>query len=298
MLATSLGRRSAAADTAHSLASIGNWELVSLLGEGRWSRVYRARPAGSPAHRPADYAVKLLKTEHASDRLAVSLLQRESYVASAVFHPHVMSVLNSHVDRPPFFLVLPFSPGSTAADWLAASTLQAVPQVLWIVRQAASGLKALHQAGWLHADLKPANLWVARDGHVTLIDLGLARRLDSPECGAPQTLAGTMAYVSPEMIQGEFLGPASDVYSLGVTLFELLTGRLPFASADPAELADAHLAQDPPEPRSLAPHVTARVARLLKRMLAKVPSRRPDVAELIEVLFDLEIDTFDERLAA
>lgn len=306
MLATSLGRRSAvaASDNARPWPVIGNWDLLDLLGEGRWSRVYRARPANTPAHRPADYAIKVLKPECAADKLALNLLQRESFVASKVANPHVMSVLTSHVDRPPFYLVLPFAAGTTVADWLAtgkrgahAPSWPPVPHVLWIARQAATGLQALHQAGWLHTDLKLENLYVARSGHVTLIDLGLARRLHSRECQAPETLAGTMAYVSPEMIQAEELQPASDVYSLGICLFELLTGRLPFVCDNAADLAAAHLTQVPPEPRKLAPHLTPRLVRLLKRMLAKCPARRPAVAELIETLLALEIDTFDERAA-
>ncbi|MDA1049650.1 MAG: serine/threonine-protein kinase [Planctomycetota bacterium] len=278
--------------------TIGPWQLVRLLGEGAWTEVYRARPASSTREETADYVVKVLKPSCQNDPLAIQLLQREVFVARQVRHPHLSSILSAHTDHAPRFVVMPNIDGISAADALTEAGRFIVPQGLWIVRQTAEGLQALHQHGWLHGDVKPANIIVSANGHATLVDLGLARALDASR-SSDEPLTGSMAYACPEAFNPHVpFGPGSDVYSLGITLYELLTASRPFNDQDPTDLAAAHLTRLIPDPRLLVPQLPPRVSRLLRHMLAKDPLRRPAVPELIDWLVDLEVATFSERWAA
>jgi serine/threonine-protein kinase len=273
--------------------------VIELLGEGAWSKVYRARPRETASDAPADYALKLAKTIDGRLATAARLLQREARVARMIAHPHLTSVLAAHLRRPPYYLVLPFLEGASLQAALEAAERLAIPHALWIARQAATALQALHEQGWVHGDVKPSNLLIAADGHTTLLDLSLARRADGHGGRSDAPWAGTLAYAAPETF-GTLLpyGPASDVYSLGATLYEMWTGSRPFPATTAGELAQAHLNAPPPDPRRHNPRLPHRAVRLLRSMLAKEPTERPVGAELVAWLMDLEIDTFDDRWAA
>lgn len=275
--------------------TIGPWQIVAPLGEGRWTQVFRARPQGCPADWPSDYAVKVIKPSLLGDPLAKCLLQREAYVGRQISSPHLIPILSTQVDATPYFVVMPYLEGSTLEELLQGTPQLALPQALWIVRQTAEAFSVLHTAGWLHADVKPSNIFISPQGHATLIDLGLARRAEQFRRDDQQCVSGTPSYTAPEMYcTAQPLGPASDMYSLGVTLYQMLTGRLPFVETDPCTLAVAHMQQALDDPRKLRPQLPPRVAWLLRRMLAKEPLRRPTASELSSLLIELEIENFEE----
>lgn len=278
-------------------AQLGAWQLLREIGRGAWTIVYQARPINR--HTGAgDYALKVLAPEFADDRQAKAMLQREARVARQVTHPHLTTVLSSELDKPPHYLVTPYYAGATLKQTLELGERLPTPHALWIVRQTAEALSALHDAGWLHMDINAGNILVAATGHATLIDLGLARRLED-EASTKQCIAGTPACMAPELFQANMtLSPAADIYSLGVVLYQLLVGTLPFEDDDPMQLVAAHLETPPPSLRQRLPHVPTRLARLVRRLLAKEPLRRPAIDELIATLADLEIETFAERLVA
>lgn len=276
---------------------LGAWELMGEIGRGAWTIVYQARPAGCTTP-GGDYAVKILAPEHQRDRLAVALLQREAYVSRQVTHPHLTTVLASEFDTAPRYLVTPYYSGATLQQTISQGDRLPTPHALWIVRQIAEALAALHAAGWLHLDVNSANILVAPTGHATLIDLGLARRIDEAT-SSRESIAGTPASMAPELFQTSLpVTAAADVYSLGVVLYQLLVGTVPFEDDDPMDLVASHLETPPPSLRQRLPHIPTRLARLVRRLLAKEPLRRPSVNELIAVLTDLEIETFAERLVA
>ena len=235
--------------------TIGPWHLVRLLGEGAWTEVYQARPTTSAREDTADYVVKLLKPNRQDDPLAIQQLQREVFVARQVRHPHLSSILSAHTDNVPRFVVMPYVDGISLANALQEAGRFMVPQALWFVRQTAEAMQALHQAGWLHGDIKPANIIVSASGHATLVDLGLARSLATSR--SPQELlTGSMFYACPEVFNPNVpFSSVSDVYSLGITLYELVTGSRPFTDEDPADLAAAHLTRAVPDPRLVAPQL-------------------------------------------
>lgn len=275
--------------------TVGAWELVDLLGQGPLASVYRARPAANaPAGEPG-YAIKLLRPEWQGDYRGLSLLARELQVARKVVHPHLVPILAAGLTETPYYLAMPLLEGRSLAAWLDEGPLD-LPVALWIARQTAEALDALHAAGWTHGDVKPSNIQVSTSGHATLIDLGFARSAAERCTLTDRPVLGTVQYMAPELLSSMWTADIrSDVYSLGVTLFEMFTGRAPFDAEDVAELAAQHRQDLPGDLRSLVPHLPTRAARLVQHMLAKQPLRRPLPQELIRRLTVLEIETFAER---
>lgn len=279
------------------LGQIGPWRLVKQAAEGKLCRVYQAQPAEGAANRSAGYALKVLKESSQNDAAAIEVMRREAIVGRKVSHPHLISILSAHVGAAPYFVVMPWLAGATLAEMLAGGNRPPLPVTLWIARQAAEALEALNAAGWMHADVKPSNLFVSPSGHVTLLDLGFARRPEETGSAVDRSVCGTVHYIAPEMVTSA-LRPdiRSDIYSLGVTLYELLAGRPPFDGPDLASLAEQHRQAEPPELRSIAPQLPLGVSRLVHSMLAKEPLRRPQTPrELVDRLAALEIETFAER---
>ena len=281
---------SAATAAAVRVARLGKWELTRLVGQGRFSRVYRARPLGSGSDSLGDYAIKTLEPLHKSDPLARAMLAREAAVCAAVRHAHLISVLADHSAESPAFVVMPFCEGFTLARFMPGSPAMAVSTVCWIARQTAEALAGLHDSGWLHGDVRPANILLSPQGHATLLSLGLCRRLGTAECQPSDWLAAAPAYSAPEAFaNGIALSAASDIYSLGVVLYELLASRPLFDTDSRAELSHAHRRLAPRNIRQHNSNVPGELAQLLKQMLAKEPLRRPAAAEVIRLLAEMEI---------
>jgi serine/threonine-protein kinase len=150
-------------------------------------------------------------------------------------------------------------------------------------------MRELHRQGWIHGDIKPSNIMVGSNGHATLLDLGLAQRLNPAETEPLPALRGTLQFAAPEVLTDSgYCCAASDVYSLGVTLFWMLSGRPPFTASAPEQMVGAHLYRDPPDVRTVNPRLTAEVAELIQRMLDKRPEHRPQDDELLALLSRLE----------
>jgi len=246
---------------------------------------------------PPAYAIKCLRPELEHEARAVAFLAREAAVAQSVKNRRIIPVFASQLDRPPYFLVMPLLEGQDLASYLGRMGRLSIPQALWIARQTAEGLAALHSQGWMHGDVKPSNIFLSPLGQATLLDLGFARRLDPPEPTNASWLLGTLTYMAPEKITSTLRADIrSDLYSLGVIFYEMLAGRPPFTHAQPGDLARAHLQEVPPEITRFRPYIPRRLVALLRRLLAKDPLRRPQTPEeLVERLVDLEIATFDTR---
>ena len=225
-------------------------------------------------------------------------MQREAIVGQSVSHPHLIPILFAGVQQTPRFVVMPWLEGATLEQRIAAGQNFDLPRVLWIARQTAEALDALHQSGWMHSDIKPSNMMISPEGHVTLLDLGFARRSDESGSAVDRCVLGTFHYIAPELLTSAIRADIrSDIYSLGAVLFRILTGRLPFESNDLAELATQHKQSLPPNLNRIAPHLPAGLTRLIHAMLAKDPLRRPQSPrEVSETLARLEIETFTERL--
>jgi serine/threonine protein kinase len=280
--------------------------------------VFAAQPADREPAGWAPYAVKRLSERHRDNPLAIACLQREAAVHAEVRHTRLVPLLAAHVDRPPFYVVMPLLAGTSLDRWhvaapgrdarlklgetcpraLSKSVLPlSVTMCLCVARQVAEALAALHDRGWVHADIKPGNIFLSPCGQATLLDLGFARRAGELRERVRRPLLGAPAYLAPEAFTSAHgVDARSDLYSLGVTLFELLSGRPPFSGATEGDLALHHLSTAAPDLRRLVPQLPLEVARLVDELLAKQPLRRPHSArELVERLVALEILTFDDR---
>lgn len=282
---------------------LDRWQLTRLLHNGSLSRIYLAQPFDVPADGApaAAYAVKVMQPAWENDPRAVALFRREAALGRQLGHPNLIGVLASHVSAPPYYLVMPYLEGQTLAEYRRGSRPLAANELLWIVRQTAEALEYLDRQGLIHGDIKPANIHVSPSGHVTLLDLGFSRRVGGGGTGAgsvgeQQPLLGTANYLAPELIVSA-LGAdiRSDLYSLGVTMYEMLAGRLPFEAADLAALATLHMQAAPASLRGLAPQTSPELAQLVHALLAKNPLRRPQSpSELVERLMRLEMDAMAE----
>ncbi|MCA9211619.1 MAG: serine/threonine protein kinase [Planctomycetales bacterium] len=282
------------------IATIGNWLIEGHTNSGTLTDLYLARPTGCPPDWPSDYVLKVLKAPYDSDELALGTLHREAEVGGNVTEQHIVPILECGLIKPPYYLVMPRLNGASVNKAIAAIGRISVPQALWIARQTAMALKGLHKQGWIHADVKPSNIVVSPEGHATLIDFGCALRPDEPMLSWDRPVVGTLHYIAPEMFTSTSATDCrSDIYSLGVSLFEMLSGELPFAYGDQSRLIQAHLHEQPADLRQLHSHIPSNVAELVAMMLAKDPLKRPQTArELIDRLTDLEIETLDIRVAA
>jgi len=282
---------------------LDEWELERLGGQGSLACVYRGRGVvrGRPkvagvAAQAETVAVKVLRRRWEQRPQASSLLAREVEVSREVRNRHLISILDSHLEAAPYYVVMPWLEGETLEWLLARGRRPSVPVALWLARQVAEALGALHTRGWMHGDVKPGNLFVSSTGHATLVDLGFCRRTKEVADVKRRELVGTVNYIAPEALTSS-LAPdiRSDLYSLGVTLYETLAGRLPFVGDNLADLALQHRQAIPPDLRALVPGLNRGVAHLVHRLLAKDPLRRPQTpAELMRMLVGLEIETFEE----
>src|SRR6266851_3556855 len=205
---------------------IPGYELLDRLGGGLLTHVFSARDCA--ADRAC--AVKVLRVEWQDQPTGIKLLQREARAGLAVQHPHLVRLLHTHVSRSPYFLVMELLPGESLRRRLRRDYRLDVPTSLWIVRQSAEALAALHRAGFLHGDVKPENIRLVSDGTASLIDLGFAHRPgENTHFFHKGYVLGTANYLAPELCGREPSDdPRSDLFGLGVTFFELLTGQLPY----------------------------------------------------------------------
>jgi len=255
--------------TAGELTAIGGVRLRGVLGRGGMGIVYLGRHETLDI----DVAVKVMK-DGVGD---AGRFLNEVRLAARVQHPNVVRTLHAARDQGRLFMVMEYVPGRNLKQVLQDNG--PVPwktALLWIL-QAARGLAAAHHAGIVHRDLKPSNLLIGLDGVVRIADLGLAREtFGGGEFTETGHLLGTANYMAPEQARNpRSAGPAADIYALGVTLFHLLTGEVPFAHSSAASVILAHIQDPPPDLRSMLPDLPESVAELITRMLAKDPANRP-----------------------
>ena len=280
-----------------TIERLGTWRLENLLHAGKFTRSYRASHGVGMQARPGQYFVKVLSDAWRDEPVAKARLRNEATVGRCVAHRHIVPVLSAHVHRPPYYVVQPLLMGITAGHLLARTKKISLPAALWIARQAAEGLAALHLCGYLHGDVKPANFMLAANGHVTLVDFGCARRIHDESTLEVKTLSGTLPYLAPELFSGHWPDTRTEIYSLGIALFEILAGRLPHIAANAEYLAAMKREGATPDVRTYMPQVPREVAELVRALIARDPLRRPHpAAEVVDRLLRLEILTLGQRL--
>jgi predicted ATPase/predicted Ser/Thr protein kinase len=269
---------------------VPGYEIVAQIGRGGMGIVYQAREPNLDRL----VALKLLPAEYLHDGDRMTRFLREARTASALNHPNICTIyaLGEHAGRP--FIVMEFVEGHTLQ--LSAMRRREVNEVVEWIRQAARALAAAHAAGVVHRDIKPENIMVRDDGYAKVLDFGLARRLptlaaiknDDVSDTQPGTLLGTMAYMSPEQTRGAAAESASDIFSLGIVTYELLTGRHPFDADTLVETLSAINTSPIVPPARHNPEIPLALSNLVEAMLSKDPLLRPSAEE---VAFSLAAST-------
>jgi eukaryotic-like serine/threonine-protein kinase len=231
-------------------------------------------------------AIKTLLPQFARDGSFVDRFRREAQAAARLNHPGIVSVYDSGDGNEPF-IVMQYIEGRTLAEFLGSGKKLQPMQAAQIGQEIGEALAAAHAQGVIHRDIKPANVMVTRDGKILVMDFGIARLIAGPET-APQTSAvmGTASYLSPEQAQGHAVDARTDIYSLGVVLYEMLAGRPPFTGDSPMAIAYKQVNATPPAPSSENPDVPPELDAVVMRALSKNPANRYQTAQ--EFAEDLE----------
>jgi serine/threonine-protein kinase len=258
---------------------IGNYKIVKELGSGAMGAVYKAEDTALGRV----VAIKYLTSSRPNSR---ERFKREARVIGKLSHPNIVQVYNfgDHLGVP--YLVVEFMAGGSLEDRVSKGGPIPWQEACHHIADAARGLAAAHREKIVHRDLKPANLLADEDGHVKVADFGLARETDDPsKLTKTGLLVGTPAYIAPEFCMGKPAGPLSDMYSLGCTLYFLLTGRLAFEAPDIVRVIRMHMTQEFPDPRKVFPEIPGEVTAILRRCCAKDPAQRfADCDEMADAL--------------
>ncbi len=251
-------------------ARIGPYELISIIGEGGMGVVYHALDT----RLRRSLALKFLPRDLTRDTTAKARFIQEAQAASALDHPNICSIYDiGETDDGQLYLAMAYYEGGTLRDRIAKGPLT-VDAALDIAVQVSRGLAKAHAAGIVHRDVKPANLMLTDDGQVKIVDFGLAKLVGETGMTQAGIALGTVSYMSPEQAQAEELDQRSDIWSLGVVLFEMLAGQLPFTGKDYLAVAAAVIDQPPTPIRSVRSDVPADLERIIGRALAKNPGYR------------------------
>jgi eukaryotic-like serine/threonine-protein kinase len=268
------------------LAEIGNvlggrYRLVELLGQGGMATIYRARDN----ELERDVAVKLLRPEYERDPDFGTRFRQEARAAGSLNHPNIVSVYDFGNDPAGAYIVMELIDGEDLASVIRRTGAVPPRQAARLAADVASALAAAHARGIIHRDVKPANVLVSRDGRVKVTDFGIARAVADAQLTMPGLTMGSVHYFSPEQARGEPTTAASDVYSLGIVLYELLTGRRPWGGDSAAAIAMARLSGATPLPSAVRAGIPPALDAIVRRAMSRDPAQRYQTAgEMREAL--------------
>jgi hypothetical protein len=273
--------------------TFGGYEIVEELGHGGMGRVFRAR------HLTLDrnVALKVLGEGFAGDEQYRSRFLKEARAAARLNHRNIVQIYDFGQVEETYYLAMEFVPGRSLGALLTAEGPFPETEAIRLTRHACIALGVAHAAGIVHRDVKPDNLILRNDGVLKLVDLGLAKSV-SDDQDATQTgvVAGSPHYISPEQIEGRRdIDARADIYSLGATLFHLVTGKRPFTGSSPMVVIAKHLHEEPQDPRALRPELSAGLCTVIRRMMARDrDARYPDTASVDRDLEQLQSDLATE----
>ncbi|MCK6256963.1 Stk1 family PASTA domain-containing Ser/Thr kinase [Fictibacillus sp. KIGAM418] len=268
----------------------GRYKLLEVIGDGGMAIVYRAKDLILDR----DVAVKILRSEFSDDEEFIKRFRREAEAATSLAHPHIVSIFDVGEENNVYFIVMEYVKGKTLKQYIRDHGRLSVEESIQIIRQIASGMVAAHEHGIIHRDIKPHNILIDENGLAKVTDFGIALAITSATITHTNSVLGSVHYFSPEQARGGVANAKSDIYSLGVVLFEMLTGRVPFTGESPVSVALKHLQEEVPEPRKINPEIPQSVENIILKALTKNPVYRYDSA--LEMMDDLDTALSPHRL--
>lgn len=258
---------------------INRYEIIAKIGSGGMADVYKAKD--HVLNRLV--AIKVLKQEYSTDATFVKKFRVEAQSAAGLSHPNIVSVYDVGEDDGVYFIVMELVQGITLKNYIDMKGKLDIREALNISVQIAAGLSAAHENRIIHRDIKPQNIIMSRDGKVKVTDFGIAKVADSTT--VTTTAAGTVHYISPEQARGGYSDERSDIYSLGITMYEMVTGRVPFEGETNVAVALMHIQSEMVPPRKLEPSIPVSFEKIILKCTQKKPERR--YASAKELIADL-----------
>ncbi len=253
------------------------YELLERVGGGGMADVYKAQDR--LLDRPV--AVKILHAQFQSDEEFIEKFHREAQAAARLSHPNIVNIYDVGASGDDHYIVMEYVPGRTLKELIQQRGHLAPEEALTITGEIAEALAHAHAHGLVHCDIKPHNILMMNDQTAKVADFGIARAVTESTMTYSGNVIGSVHYFSPEQAKGTMITPKSDVYSLGVVLYEMLTGELPFTGENPVSIAMKHLQDEPTPVRRIDPDIPPVVEALVSRMMAKDPAMRPSSEEVV-----------------
>lgn len=255
------------------------YEILEKIGTGGMSDVYKAK-----CHKLNRFvAIKVLKQEFSENANFVSKFRTEAQAAAGLMHPNIVNVYDVGEENGIYYFVMEMVEGITLKKYIEKKARLSVKEAISIAIQVSMGIEAAHNNHIIHRDIKPQNIMISKDGKVKVTDFGIAKAATSNTITS--NVMGSVHYTSPEQARGGYSDEKSDIYSLGITMFEMLTGRVPFNGETTVAIAIKHIQEELPSPREYVPEIPISVEQIVFKCCQKSPDRRyQSMAELIDDL--------------
>ena len=244
------------------------YEIIDKVGSGGMSDVYKAK-----CHKLNRYvAIKVLKQEFSEDKNFVSKFRVEAQSAAGLSHPNIVNVFDVGEDNGLYYIVMELIEGITLKKYIDRKGQLPVKEAVSILIQVSQGIEAAHNNHIIHRDIKPQNIIISKEGKVKVTDFGIARAASANTISS--NAMGSVHYISPEQAKGGFIDEKSDIYSLGITLYEMVTGKVPFEGDSTVSIALQHVQNELPSPLIYVPDLPISVEKIIEKCTQKKPDRR------------------------